>query len=390
MHALTAALGHPERRLKFIHLAGTNGKGSTAAFVESILREAGHCTGLYTSPHLVSVRERLQVNGAEVMPEDFARVLSQLRVVAEKENLTVSFFEALTAAALIHFAETNVEWVVWETGLGGRLDATNIVTPEVCVITSIGWDHMEFLGNTLGQIAAEKAGILKPGVSVVCGTLPDEARDVIEARAEALGCRVIEAGTVPEDWSVGLCGAFQRGNAACAWRVTNIIKPDLTEEIIRRGLSRAHWPGRFQILREQPPLVLDGAHNPEGAKVLAAAWRERFGEARAHLVTGAVRGKEHARMYAALSEVVEQVTLVPLASDRSVPTAELRNFFADKSVTEAEGLADVWPSILKAKEPVLVAGSLFLIGEALSLWRGGTNGNEFALNERLTPASSKP
>jgi dihydrofolate synthase/folylpolyglutamate synthase len=389
MRALATELGHPEKALRFIHLAGTNGKGSTAAFTASILREAGYKVGLFTSPHLITLRERIQINELEISREAFAAACSKLATHAEQSGVVPTFFEALTALALDYFREQQVDWVVWETGLGGRLDSTNIVTPEVSVIPSIGRDHQEFLGDTLEKIALEKAGIVKPGVPVVCGVEQPEPRQVIRIIAKERGSAYVEPteltrflGLTPV---LGLRGGFQRRNAGCAVAAVKVVFPDLAEEVIRRGLVQAEWPGRFQVLRESPPFVLDGAHNPEGARAVATAWREIFGSQRVHLVTGSVRGKDHVGLYAPLMEISERITLVPVKNERSILPDELKIHFSGKQVDLAEGLGSVWKALWEGQEPVLVVGSLFLVGEALALFQGVEA--EFSLNERLVAAT---
>src|SRR5271170_1782734 len=211
MRELARALGDPQESLRFIHLAGTNGKGSTAAFCESCLRASGYCVGLYTSPHLVSVRERIQIDRRPISEADFAEGMTVVRrAVVEHKDHEATFFEMMTALALWYFAREKVDWVVWATGLGGRLDATNIVRPEVCIITNIGLDHQQYLGNTLREIAAEKAAIIKPGVPVVSAVEPGEAAEVIVGRAGAVGSALtlIERDVEVED--LGLRGNKHR------------------------------------------------------------------------------------------------------------------------------------------------------------------------------------
>ena len=210
MRGLARALGDPQEKLRFIHLAGTNGKGSTAAFCESCLRAAGFRVGLYTSPHLVSVRERIQIDRTSISEADFAEGMSVVqRAVEQHPDLEVTFFELTTALALWYFGREKVDWVVWETGLGGRLDATNIVTPEVCIITNIGLDHQQYLGQTLAEIAAEKAGIIKPGVPVVSAVESAEAREILEARAKEAGSSMTLVSRDMKVEVLGLRGALQ-------------------------------------------------------------------------------------------------------------------------------------------------------------------------------------
>jgi dihydrofolate synthase/folylpolyglutamate synthase len=402
MRLLASRLGDPQERLRFIHLAGTNGKGSTAAFCESCLRAGGARVGLYTSPHLVSVRERIQIDRVPIPESDFARGMEAVLAAAEGEP---TFFELITGLALWHFAREKVEWIVWETGLGGRLDATNIVRPETSVITNIGLDHTQYLGTTLGEIAREKAGIIKPGVPVISGVAAGEAADIVTAEsrrlnaplhmvseempAENLGLREGRqmARLDGRDYTLGLIGGHQVGNAACALTALRQLPEPVTPDAIARGLAATSWVGRFQIVSETPLTVLDGAHNTEAMDRLLQTWREflagrgRAGE-RAHLLFASVSDKDISALARLLLPHVAEVTLARLQNERSAEPAELARHFAGVPVHVVESVAEFHPS---ASRPVLATGSLFLIGEMLA--RGADTRNEFRLNERLeTPA----
>jgi dihydrofolate synthase/folylpolyglutamate synthase len=285
MRLFVERLGHPERQYPVIHVAGTNGKGSTVALLESVLRQAGYKTGMFTSPHLVYQGERVQVN-REILPRsEIIRFTNFLRPLAEalgadSSDDHPSFFEFMTAMGFMRFAECGVDVAVVETGLGGRLDATNVVQPQLCVITSIGMDHMELLGDTIEKIAAEKAGILKPGVPVVIGRLPAAAEAVVRARAQELNCpvnSVVERfGEELSDYpSCGLAGDYQRLNAATTVLALEVLAKrfKVTPEDQRRGLESAVWAGRWDERNfGARRFILDATHNEEGIPFCATSW----------------------------------------------------------------------------------------------------------------------
>jgi len=402
MRALASRLGDPQERLRFIHLAGTNGKGSTAAFCESILRAGGARVGLYTSPHLVSIRERIQIDRVPISESDFAQGMEAVCAVSEGEP---TFFELMTALALWYFAREKVDWVVWETGLGGRLDATNIVRPEVVIITNIGLDHTQYLGTTLAEIAREKAGIIKSGVPVISGVMNSEAAAIIAKESRRLDAplhivdeeiQVHNSGLRDGrqmaridgiDYTLGLVGGHQVGNAACALAALRQLPEPPSPQAISRGLETTTWMGRFQIVSETPLTVVDGAHNTEAMGKLLETWREflasrgRAGE-RAHLLFASVSDKDISTMARLLLPHVAEVTLARLQNERSADPADLARHFPGVPVHLIESIVEFRPA---TSRPVLVAGSLFLVGEMLA--RGEVKPNEFQLNERLeTPA----
>jgi len=410
MRRLAAALGNPQQHLRFIHIAGTNGKGSTAAFCESCLRASGRRTGLYTSPHLVSVRERIQIDSCPISEANFATGMETVcRAIDEMDDHSATFFEIMTSLALWYFAREKVEWVVWETGLGGRLDATNIVRPEVCIITNIGLDHQQYLGNSLSEIAAEKAAIIKLGAPVVSAVDPGEACEVIvqQARAEASSLILVQRDMNVEnlgldgnrqlarmdgcEWSLGLIGPHQVTNAACAVRAMRFA--GISDEALTRGLVSTAWPGRFEIISEKPLIVLDGAHNPAGVAKLVETWRAflaaRFGwsagetEGRAHLVFASVADKDITKMAQLLRPLAQRVSLVRLANERTAEPALLEPFFPGVPVTHYDSVTDAWRDLATGPVdvPVLMAGSLFLAGEMLAQRQNNTE--EYRFNERL-------
>jgi dihydrofolate synthase/folylpolyglutamate synthase len=367
---LFAAAGHPERRLKFLHVAGTNGKGSTCAMMDSVLRQAGRRSGLYTSPHLVDFRERIRVDGVMISSEATAEGLTLLRSAVEGWDQQPTFFEITTALAAWWFARSGVEVVVWETGMGGRLDATNVVQPSVTAITPIGMDHQRWLGDSLGAIAAEKAGIFKAGVPAVSSPQAAEAEAVLLQHAQRVGCSLE---FVVEPWNfspIGLAGEYQRWNAALAVRALQLSGEEISDESLRRGLWEVQWPARFQFIK--PNLVIDGAHNVPAIDVLVETWRVRFGGRPARLVFGALRDKEVAALLPRLRNISEEIWLVPLRNERALTARELRplaEFAGFKKIHES-GLAAALAEAPAGGELVLCAGSLFLAGEALAIFEG--------------------
>ncbi|MEI6033850.1 MAG: folylpolyglutamate synthase/dihydrofolate synthase family protein [Verrucomicrobiae bacterium] len=358
---LLDAAGCPEARLKIFHVAGTNGKGSVCAMLDSALRAAGLRTGLYTSPHLTDFRERIRVNGERIPPSALGEILTRIRQDSGGWEHSPTFFEIATVLAIDHFARQNCEAVVLETGLGGRLDATNAAVPMVAALTPIALDHAQWLGGTLEEIAGEKAGIIKPGIPVVSAPQAPEVRRVIEARARACGSPISFVSS-PYPGPVGLCGEHQKWNAAVALAALEASSLPACGEAAARGLREVSWPARFQRIGGRT--VVDGAHNPHAAKCLVETWKQTFGSARATVVFGALNDKDYAEMIALLSEVADAFFFVPVASPRS---ADVRKFPALTGLQ-----ARTFPSLQRALEaageqPVLITGSLFLCGEALSL-----------------------
>jgi len=373
MRDLAGRLGNPQNSLRFLHIAGTNGKGSVAAMCAAVLRAAGYRTGLYTSPHLVSFCERFQVNGTPIVPADVVRLVERiapLRLACAREP---TYFETVTAIALEYFREQQVDIVVWETGLGGRLDATNIVTPAVAVITSIGFDHMQYLGDTLAKIAFEKAGIIKTGIPTVTVRQEPAAMQVIREVARDCGSLLTEVDT-PVSFEPPLAGAHQRWNCAVAHAALRAGGFVFTEEQWQTGLAQTVWPGRFQVIGD---VVLDGAHNPAGAAVLAATLRERFPGRPVLLIIGVLKDKDYRHVCETLAPAARRVVCVPVRNERTLPPTELVKQFPAAMIA-----ADVREALAKCQpgELAVVTGSLFLVGEALQVLRpGGVSDREMTL-----------
>ncbi|MEM9017943.1 MAG: folylpolyglutamate synthase/dihydrofolate synthase family protein [Verrucomicrobiota bacterium] len=360
--------------VKVIHVAGTNGKGSVCAFAERILRDAGLRTGLFTSPHLVSYRERIQVSGERIDEESVARILTELRHDVTDWDPHPTFFELSLLLALRYFLSQECEVVLLETGMGGRLDSTNAVPASVSVITPIGLDHREWLGETIREIAGEKAGILKPNTPAVIADLHPEARDVVGRRALTLGIPYIEAHPLPMEWELGLKGPHQRENAALAVEAACRVEGDrLTQEGIRESLGRTSWPGRFEEFSEK--ITVDGAHNPEAAAALVESWRERHGEEKAHLIFGVANSKDVVALLRELIPIVATVTLVPIQSERRLSEEEMGEALieaggVDLPLIDATDLSEALAAANSRDGRSLLTGSLFLVGEARGLLGG--------------------
>lgn len=368
---LLEALGHPEKLLVFLHVAGTNGKGSTCALSASILRAHGLHTGLFTSPHLIDFRERITLDGAKIPQEDVVRILSRLKEIAASLPQFPTFFELVFVLAVTWFAEREAEVVVLETGMGGRLDSTNTVLPAVCVITPIGLDHQKWLGNTLPEIAAEKAGILKPGIPAVFAPQDPAALTVLIRTAEERGVPWKLVNKAYEKAPLPLRGGHQKWNAAVALEACETLLGERWQRhLAEQGLLNTEWPCRFQNIVNDTGVrfVLDGAHNPHAATNLVATWCEEFGNLKAIVIFGALNDKNPHEMIEILRPIAERFIFVPVRSPRSVDPASLLRY--DISAQTADSLADALELVHGSTLPVLVTGSLFLAGEALAILSG--------------------
>ncbi|MCX5795674.1 MAG: bifunctional folylpolyglutamate synthase/dihydrofolate synthase [Elusimicrobia bacterium] len=383
-------LGNPHKNLPCVHVAGTNGKGSTCAILESVLRAEGKRTGLYLSPHLESVRERIQVGGEMIPERDFARLLGRTLAADTKDELT--YFELLTCVAFLHFQGSRVEVAVLETGLGGRLDATNVVPkPLACVISSIDFDHMQWLGRSLARIAAEKAGIIKRGVPVFCPTLPGAALSVVKRTAGALRApltvvdrpfltrsvhwkmnrQVLSDGR--RSFALSLLGSRQGGNAALAKAVLDRVSP-VSAESWSRGLRRVRLPARFNVLTKHgKTAVVDGAHNPEAMGELARTLKG-FRPGRVRWILGLMKDKDKGAVVGRMASMLTDAVATAPPGSRALPAAaladELRRQAPRASVqVEAEAAAAVrgWLCDPAAPRTAVVCGSFYLAAEALRI-----------------------
>ena len=394
---LAALAGNPQAALRFIHVAGTNGKGSTCAMLESIYRAAGLRVGLFTSPHLVAFGERIQINRRLISEDDLARrvaaVVPHLREFSEETHPT--FFEVVTVMALGYFAEQKCDLVIWETGLGGRLDATNIVTPLASVITNVQFDHQDWLGDTLAKIAGEKAGIIKPGVPVVTAAEEPEALAVIRETARRLHAPLTVVNRVDserEDTNAGtvsLLGDHQRLNAALARAVVRVLQQQIPvpDEAVRAGLSHVEWAGRLQVLpRANQTILLDGAHNAAGAAALRAALQKFFYGRPLSLILGVLSDKDWAPICETLAPLAAHIALTPVASERTASPMTLAEGCRRTNPAAKVAVCGSLKEALAAmeREPfVVITGSLYLVGEALELLQVSTapGAKESSLNE---------
>ncbi len=364
--------GSPDTSTKVIHVAGTNGKGSVCVMIDSICRAQGYRTGLFISPHLVTFRERIRVNGEMISEEAVAQGLTTIRHLIAGWDPHPTFFEVTTALALRYFSQTRIDVAVLETGLGGRLDATNAIHSDVSVITPIDFDHERWLGNTLAEIAGEKAGIIKPRVPVVSSLQQPDPEMVIRARAVECGAPLQFVTDAYDGSSVALRGEFQKQNAATAIAAIKASNIEVDEKAIVRGLATIEWPARFQKWDER--IIIDGAHNPGAARVLVPTWREVFGDQKATLILGILADKDLRGICRALAPIANSVLLPRIRSGRAAPPEMLAGTLSAltpplpcsiaSSINEALELARAHPN------PVLVTGSLHFAGEVLASLRG--------------------
>ncbi len=392
-------LGRPERAFESVHIAGTNGKGSTAAMIEAGLLEAGFRTGLYTSPHLVRINERFRTDGRDISDAEFCEGFAEVRAAVERllaaEALDAhpTYFECVTALAFRHFRAAGVERAVVEVGLGGRLDATNVLDPRVSVLTPIDLDHEAFLGRQAEAIAAEKAGILKPGATVVSSPQRPEVRAVLRAGASRLNLPWVEVG---QDWlaeevthvegcyrfvarrrggptvraELALAGKHQVTNALTAIAALDAL--GVAPGPIERGLRAARWPGRLEILARDPLVLLDGAHNPAGARALACYLRQHQAGRRVWLIWGAMRDKAVDEVAGILFPLAYRVLITPAPQTRAVSAGALADIVSHhhRSIAVTGNLAEALRQArdaASASDLILVTGSLFLVGEAKQL-----------------------
>lgn len=393
MTVLMKALGDPHAAGRFVHVAGTNGKGSVCAMIESVLRAAGRRTGLYTSPHLSEPTERIRIGGRPVSADQFVWAFEQVHRAAERAlrdgalDHHPTYFETVTAMAFVLFREQAVESAVLEVGLGGRLDATNVVTPQLCVITPIDFDHESYLGKSLEAIAAEKAGILKPGAPAVLAPQRAEVAAALERAAAAAGIepvwtsrwraqelelstdgsRFVAAGPRRIPLECPLAGEHQVANALTA--VTALDCLGVPDEAIRVGIRQTRWPGRLERVATAPDIILDGAHNPAGARALAAHLERFYAGRRVWLVYGAMRDKAVAEMSAILFPLAHEVIVTAPDQARAVRPELIAGMVTHPRLRTAPRVADALTLAAEAgsDDVVFVTGSLFMVAEARAL-----------------------
>ncbi|WP_426448683.1 bifunctional folylpolyglutamate synthase/dihydrofolate synthase [Paenibacillus sp. S-38] len=409
MEKLMEYLDDPHRRLKFIHVAGTNGKGSVCAFLTEAIRSGGYDVGTFTSPYIESYNERIRLNGVNISDEDLLRVVNKVKPVIDRvaeEHGQPSMFEISTVIAIEYFARVAYpDFVVWETGMGGRLDSTNIVTPLVSVITNIGHDHMDFLGETLPEIAAEKAAIIKAGVPVVSAV---EQPEVIEVVAEAAKARKstlyllgrdfhYKTAAVEEnkqtftfhgvfrgipDAVISMNGPHQVKNAATALMTLEVLRQYyaliIDDEDLLNALQRTQWPGRLELLSESPRLLIDGAHNPEGAQMLAAALKETYRYRKLHFMMGMLSNKNHTGYFRHILPLVDTLILTEPEWHKKAQASDLaalaRTLLDELGRTDVEVIVepdwkaalDLTQRLAEEDDLAVVSGTLYLIGDVRS------------------------
>ncbi len=393
---LAAFAGNPQEKLRFIHVAGTNGKGSTCAMLEGIYRAAGLRVGLFTSPHLVSFAERIQVDRQFISEPDIIRLVAEIQPLLKQfsSDAHPTFFEVVTVMALKYFAEHGCDLVIWETGMGGRLDATNIVMPLASVITNVAFDHEKWLGSTLAEIAAEKTGIIKPGVPVITAAGEPEVLEVIARTARNKNSPLTRIGSAEtktpplDNLDLPLIGEHQRLNAALAIATARVLNATIpvSEDAICDGLSQVQWPGRLQQIKTKSgqTILLDGAHNPSGATALREAIAKHFPGKKPTLILGILQDKEWSTICEILAPLAEKLLVVPVSSERTAAPKELERAICKSNPGARIVVLNSLALALEATAEdsfVVITGSLYLVGEALELLQSKQGHNERALNE---------
>ncbi|MEC1408238.1 bifunctional folylpolyglutamate synthase/dihydrofolate synthase [Bacillus halotolerans] len=398
MKQLMARLDHPEKNIRALHVAGTNGKGSTVAFIRSMLQEAGYTVGTFTSPYIITFNERISVNGTPITDEEWVTLVNQVKPIVEELDQTEhgqpTEFEIMTACAFLYFAAYHqVDFVIFETGLGGRYDSTNVVEPLLTVITSIGHDHMNILGNTIEEIAGEKAGIIKEGIPIVTAVTQPEALQVIRHEAERKSApfqslhdtsriyneKALPAGeqfslktgeTCYEDIRTSLIGTHQRQNAALSILAAEWLNreniAELSDAALRSGLIKAAWPGRLELVQEHPPVYLDGAHNEEGIDKLTETMKRRFPDSDICVVFSALKDKPYHDMIKKLETIAHSIHFASF----DFPRASLAKDLYDASEISSKSWNEDPEHVIKLIESkkgsndiVLITGSLYFISD---------------------------
>ncbi len=368
-------LAHPAHGVTVIHVAGTNGKGSTCAIIDSIARSCGRRTGLFTSPHLIDFRERIQVSGQEIPEEDCAALLTELREICERLDPHPTFFEITLVLAMRWFRERECELIILETGMGGRLDATTAVPADICLITPIGLDHTQWLGETIEEIAAEKAGIFVEGKPVISSPQDAAAARVLEMEANEKRAPLSFLTEPLLGYPIPLAGEHQAWNAALALAGLHRAGLPLSPDAVRHGLSRLRWPGRFEKFEHQgKTLILDGAHNPHAIRVLIDTWQQQFPGRKPQLIFSAVATKDIRGILAPLAPLAAGIHFCPVATPRAVPVEQLAAALPENSPPHRThpDFQSALTAALESDGPVLITGSLYLVGEARAHLTGGT------------------
>ncbi len=406
VRGLLDVLGNPQRDIDIIHIAGTNGKGSTIAMLSSILRQRGYRVGMFTSPHLISFTERYMIDNAPISEDDFCSVLQRVidacAVYFGNNHERLSFFEMLTLMAFVYFKDQDVDFLLLETGIGGRLDVTNVITdPVLTVITRIALDHTDMLGDTVEQIAAEKAGIIKSGRPCVLFEASESVTDVVKHRCAETGSMLYAFSQTPNykidsfepsgscfsvdtefftynNIQLPLAGEHQIYNASGVMlciRALNDLGLSITEEQLRDGLKQANWPGRMEFISQKPPILLDGAHNPDGAYALKSTLMRLYGRKRVIMVAGVLEHKDCGPIINILAECTDRLVLTKPRSHKGMPPSELMKLLSDENVRRCETVLveDCSDALHTAVgrwadgDVIVVAGSLYLVGDVKEL-----------------------
>ena len=384
-------LGNPEKDMKYIHVAGTNGKGSTCAMLDSVLRRAGYKVGLYTSPYIVRFNERMCINGEPISDSELAELVEVIKPIADTMEDKPTEFEIITALAFLYYKRHNCDIVVLEVGMGGRLDSTNVIdAPLVSVITGIALDHIAVLGNTVAEIAAEKAGIIKEGSAVVYGGRDDVAFSVIAEKASSLGCECVRTaldlvdiksigvkGTVfdygeMKDIGLSLCGSYQPENASTVIETVRALNKKgfkVSDTALREGLGSARWRARFELLGEEPYVIFDGSHNLQGVTAAAESIKTFFGEEKVILLMGVLADKEWDAMLGKLLPLAKEMHCVTPNSPRALDSARLADECVKRGVSATpyadidEGVASAYNKAKTQNMPLVMLGSLYMYGD---------------------------
>ena len=390
---LCRLLGDPQKKLKFIHVAGTNGKGSTCAMLSRILCAEGYRTGLFVSPYVDRFNERIQLNNSPISDQDLAEIITEIApIVDAMENLPTEF-EVITAAAFLYYARMNCDYVVLEVGLGGEKDSTNVIdTPLLSIITAIDYDHMHILGNTIEEIASAKAGIIKDGGTVLFYGQHEAALPVIRAACEKHGAElhVVDRSTIREgtydlhgqtfsyldykDLRLGLLGKYQMNNAATVIDAVALLREKgvaISDEALRTGLKETAWPARFELLREDPPFFVDGGHNPHGVRGTVETYKRLFPDRKAKIIMGMMRDKDVSTSVVLLMQIASEFYTVTPNNDRAMPSEELAELIRScgASATPFASVADAIETAARGEEPSLAVGSLYMAGEVHEAFR---------------------
>lgn len=396
---LCGAIKDPQKKLKFIHIAGTNGKGSTSAMLESVLREAGYKTGLFTSPYIRTFNERMRVNGENISDEELAQITEYVRPFADAMTDKPTEFELISAIAFEYFRRNGCDVVVLEAGMGGRLDSTNVIESSLLsIITGIALDHTAFLGDTVEKIAAEKAGIIKAGCPVLFGGEDKSAETVIRERAEALGSRlsVVDrssleiisedlCGTVFDfggykNLKIGLLGSYQPKNASTVLAAIDLLRKsglDVPDSAVLSGLEKTRWAARFEVISKEPLVIFDGAHNPEGVAAAVDSIQRYFGEKRVFVLSGVLRDKDYNIIARDISRVASRAFTLTPENPRTLSAAEYAEVLRGKGV-EATPYCSIYEALDAATEqaakegaPLFCLGSLYTYSSVIEYFEKG-------------------